>query len=382
MIKVLLFTCLVAFAYAQPSCQTYCNAFMDICNDDDTVIQFNWNYGDMQECLDVCAAFPLGAVSDVNVNSIGCRTYHAQAANTTGNTSYHCPHASSTGGNYCGTYCQAYCNMSLHECTIANGYTVMGSAALNTYDTCMKICPNYPMGNIGLDTVVNTLACRLYHSQAAIETGDLIHCTHASPNGNDYCGTQCEAYCSAFSGSCGALTPDPYSSEAECLQYCGENMVNLGNWNDTAGDSVSCRVYHADAYLALGAPHCLHAGPSGDNTCGTWCQVYCDIIQNACTGSNQQYASESACMTSCATISTSGNPGDTAGNTIQCRIYHAGVAGLDQATNAQLHCPHAGPTGGGVCVAAATTAAATTGAAVSVVASLSLIVALVAALLL
>jgi hypothetical protein len=37
--------------------------------------------------------------------------------------------------------------------------------------------------------------------------------------------------------------------------------------------------------------------------------------------------------------------GDTSGDTLGCRLYHAGAAG-GSAGNAMIHCPHAGPTGG------------------------------------
>jgi hypothetical protein len=44
-----------------------------------------------------------------------------------------------------------------------------------------------------------------------------------------------------------------------------------------------------------------------------------------------------------------GTEGDTTGDSVQCRIYHAGGPA---AGDPGLHCPHAGPDGGGVCVAA------------------------------
>ena len=40
-----------------------------------------------------------------------------------------------------------------------------------------------------------------------------------------------------------------------------------------------------------------------------------------------------------------GTDADTAGDTIGCRTYHAGAALGDPVT----HCPHASPSGGGVC---------------------------------
>jgi hypothetical protein len=52
------------------------------------------------------------------------------------------------------------------------------------------------------------------------------------------------------------------------------------------------------------------------------------------------------CLSTCNGASWSiGTAGATSGNSIACRTYHAGAAAGDPAT----HCPHAGPTGGGVC---------------------------------
>jgi hypothetical protein len=54
---------------------------------------------------------------------------------------------------------------------------------------------------------------------------------------------------------------------------------------------------------------------------------------------------ETDCATDCAGW-PAGEPGDTDGNTTHCRLYHAEVAVGDPV----LHCPHASPDGGGVCV--------------------------------
>jgi hypothetical protein len=55
-----------------------------------------------------------------------------------------------------------------------------------------------------------------------------------------------------------------------------------------------------------------------------------------CTGSNAVYTA-AMCMTKCALIPTSGQPNDTSGDSVQCRIYHLGAAAADPV----LHCPHA-----------------------------------------
>jgi hypothetical protein len=44
-----------------------------------------------------------------------------------------------------------------------------------------------------------------------------------------------------------------------------------------------------------------------------------------------------------------GEDGAAGGDSVQCRIYHLGVAGSDGDTSAAVHCPHGSVGGGGVC---------------------------------
>jgi hypothetical protein len=74
------------------------------------------------------------------------------------------------------------------------------------------------------------------------------------------------------------------------------------------------------------------------------CSTYCTRIATNCTDVNSQYSSMETCMASCSHFPV-GTAADTAGNTLGCRVYHAGNAATDPAT----HCIHAGPSGGGAC---------------------------------
>lgn len=76
------------------------------------------------------------------------------------------------------------------------------------------------------------------------------------------------------------------------------------------------------------------------------CEQYCDQAEAACTGTNEIFASRSACLQACGDISDGGQEGDTKGDSLQCRIYHLEAAELDPL----LHCAHGSPDGGGVCV--------------------------------
>ncbi len=82
----------------------------------------------------------------------------------------------------------------------------------------------------------------------------------------------------------------------------------------------------------------------GGSAGSTACDAYCDSVQTNCAGANAQFPSKAACVKACAFI-PEGAPSDQSGNSLACRTYHAGAA----ATDATQHCPHAGPSGAGVC---------------------------------
>lgn len=81
------------------------------------------------------------------------------------------------------------------------------------------------------------------------------------------------------------------------------------------------------------------------------CEGYCALITTVCDDANAQYVDEADCLAQCDALNwDDGTPGSTDGNTIACRIYHTGAA----RTAPEDHCPHAGPSGAGVCGAAIT----------------------------
>jgi len=80
---------------------------------------------------------------------------------------------------------------------------------------------------------------------------------------------------------------------------------------------------------------------------GNTCAFYCAQIMMNCTGANTQYTSADECVSYCNGARwTPGTPGETENNTLACRIYHGGVPAMMMPGT---HCPHAGPTGDGVC---------------------------------
>jgi hypothetical protein len=83
--------------------------------------------------------------------------------------------------------------------------------------------------------------------------------------------------------------------------------------------------------------------------CALSCADYCTSYLTACEADpNNTYADQADCETKCAGF-TCGADTDTTGDTLGCRIYHAGVANTD-AASAATHCPHAGETPTDQCV--------------------------------
>ncbi|MBL8739798.1 MAG: hypothetical protein JNK04_01855 [Myxococcales bacterium] len=103
-----------------------------------------------------------------------------------------------------------------------------------------------------------------------------------------------------------------------------------------------------DPALAQGGAPGGDRGGGGDGGAGlvdaALCATYCDAVQTSCTGAFAVYGSRDACLAVCAAL-PAGEPGDVAGNTIQCRLASAASAAAEPA----YYCASAGPSGNGVC---------------------------------
>src|SRR5262249_1940616 len=103
-------------------------------------------------------------------------------------------------------------------------------------------------------------------------------------------GPTCAEYCAKVQMTCGnddGGTNAQYPSAGACQPYC--SMVAAwpaGATGAMDGNTVACRSYHAGAAAADPVVHCPHAGPTGGNLCGTWCENYCYLMAKNCTGAN------------------------------------------------------------------------------------------------
>jgi len=156
----------------------------------------------------------------------------------------------------------------------------------------------------------------------------------------------CESYCEIYATACKDFSE--YDNTDACLAQCGQWPP--GEVNATAGDSLGCRLYHVTVASTTDPNvHCPHAGPNGAATCveagAPTCEAYCNKYFANCKDDLNLYVDEADCAAKCAEWYP-GKENDAAGDSVGCRLYHAGAALGD----APLHCPHAGPGGADVCV--------------------------------
>ena len=95
---------------------------------------------------------------------------------------------------------------------------------------------------------------------------------------------------------------------------------------------------------ALGVADGGGSDAGSDGAIPQTCDFYCATIQQNCMGTDQEYTDTPTCLAMCA-IFDPGFATDTMQNSLGCRIYHSMAA----AGEPDVHCRHAGPTGGGTC---------------------------------
>ncbi|MEZ4265499.1 MAG: hypothetical protein R3F39_03900 [Myxococcota bacterium] len=317
------------------ACATYCDEVTSICTG------ANEQYISKSVCLNYCktwAGIPKGSDGATSGNSATCRTYHAGVA-ATGATATHCVHAGPTGGDTCGTWCDNYCHLALRNCT----------GALKLYDSdaaCQAACKTMNDGDRAGAKEGDSVQCRINNlALAQAEPGfDAIYCPRGAQDGGDTCATlaDCGTYCTDFLKNCTGGN-NPYTNEQQCNNVCElYSKFPKGAVGTQSGNTVACRTYHAGlAGLADAGTHCRHAGPTGGNTCGTWCENYCHLAMVNCTGEFALYPDLDACMDVCKELPNDGALQSTTSDTVQCRIGFAGTAGIEGDSSAITQCPQA-----------------------------------------
>ncbi len=179
------------------------------------------------------------------------------------------------------------------------------------------------------------------------------------------CVDPCDRYCAQVESSCvgdvrqysdgpvsGAATDD--NGFMDCRQFCQRNWLQPDKPDGGAplasdargGDAIACRYAAAQGAVKGGSDAlllCPFAGGTGGNLCGSWCENYCHLAALNCS----IFPTYDSCLEQCANVSTNPSDGPRTGDNIQCRIYFAGLAALE---NASANCKEASIGGTSACV--------------------------------
>jgi hypothetical protein len=152
----------------------------------------------------------------------------------------------------------------------------------------------------------------------------------------------CNHYCDVIMQNCQGANQE-YLSRDICMAMCP--VFELGAISDSLTDTLGCRIWHANAAGPAPQIHCPHAGPLGGQHCGDQCEAFCNLDTSYCTGTNSAYdGGEPTCLAACPKYMyvialDAGDLTSTAGNTLNCRIWHLESA-YTSSMAAQYHCPH------------------------------------------
>lgn len=138
----------------------------------------------------------------------------------------------------------------------------------------------------------------------------------------------CAAYCKQFAPTgpaCGSPTLQ-YGTPDQCTNMC--LAFPAGKDGDASGNSLACRVTHAQKSTMSPATECVYAGPSGGGGCGDEVESFCSLATAIC---HAEYPTAEGCKTVAVGIQSGplyafDAPGISSGNTLSCRLFYVANA--------------------------------------------------------
>jgi hypothetical protein len=153
--------------------------------------------------------------------------------------------------------------------------------------------------------------------------------------------TLCEEYCDVVEANC-IEADQQYASRTSCLEVC--DLLEPGAEGTVTGNTVRCRLDRVRTGVLTGEPerYCFSAGPGGAGECGEDCDGYCTLMLATCP---DDFNTREQCLSACASVPDLSEPPDTvkfntsftAGDSLQCRLFHVSAATIDPL----FHCEHA-----------------------------------------
>jgi hypothetical protein len=153
----------------------------------------------------------------------------------------------------------------------------------------------------------------------------------------------CAQYCELMGEYCVGESLQ-YRDAAQCLRVC--RAFPVGEIDDDRVNTASCRRRYAAKARYLAGPElatgCAYAGPGGDGRCGSNSEGFCSIAMAACSAEASgpyYYESLDACLLDCdgLTMTRYQYGAVSAGNSLECRLFHASSAIMGDADE---HCEH------------------------------------------
>ena len=201
--------------------------------------------------------------------------------------------------------------------------------------------------------MLSTQACKS-ESSACGQDGDGVDGDEAakcSSTGSGVATPTCASYCATLmqnctggDGSVNGGNPDPsktnqqFTGMEQCMASCA--AMPLGTMADQSGNTVGCRLNHANAAASDPKKECTIAGPGGEGICGSDCDGYCQIAMKYCVAANQAavYTDLADCQKQCAatTDDVPFNIARDSGDHVACLLAHVqdgSVAPTDHCVN-------------------------------------------------
>lgn len=245
------------------------------------LLEFNCNnvntqqYTDKAQCLAAAVHLPTSASDTAQasngMNTLGCRVYHAQAANVL--TVNHCGHAGPSGGGVCGTELQAWgsiLNSTCQDSSVQDLVNTVSASVLNAaFPPGFRSSENTSLATYTsvLDQAGNTQACRIYHLGVAASAPS--HCDHGDLSGANNCGLNfVDNLCLFIEQTCGfGSAAWQFDDAANCkadLTNSSTNVIQVavGAYPDATANSYTCRFYHTSvaASFLTGGSNAATAG--------------------------------------------------------------------------------------------------------------------------
>lgn len=165
-------------------------------------------------------------------------------------------------------------------------------------------------------------------------------------------------FCNDYTSLCPS-DPAWGTSASECTRIASNlavSAVSPAAGPEVSGNTLGCRVYHLGVAASQSSQsardlHCGHASSTGRQVCVGHPAVlqFCSSFISTC-GTQMGWADESECADTAEQL-IRGDLNDASGDTLECRIYHLGVArNSTAASDRDFHCGHASAAGNDVCV--------------------------------